>query len=357
MKLKQICIGLCLCYSSFSASSDTLTSAINNNDVSPINSILESNSYSQNQQAKILISATGRASIEPLKLLLSHHFNADAFDKKSHETAFMYAAYYNRLDMMDLLLNSGADINRADKIGDSAINWAAYGGKLEAVEWLLKRKVRLDLAGHGRAVEIAKRRGFPKIIELICQVQGCNTSLSVESKKMAEAIKKNDTTIVKALIKNGMAPEQLDSTGRPLFHLAARLGHTDIMKLMIAMGANINSQDDIGFTALMEASRNKKRKAVQVLLDAGADVNIQTLPSSLNFSVLHLAAIAGDQEIISLLNKHHANLNAQDNDGNTPAIWAIYEGDKATAKYMIHLGANGDLENKFGISANKLLKG
>jgi ankyrin repeat protein len=52
---------------------------------------------------------------------------------------------------------------------------------------------------------------------------------------------------------------------------ASKNGYTDIVKLLIDVGANVNAQDDEGYTALRLASKAGHTEIVQMLREAGAE--------------------------------------------------------------------------------------
>ena len=55
-------------------------------------------------------------------------------------------------------------------------------------------------------------------------------------------------------------------------HRASLHGHADVVRVLLAAGADVTTKDQTGYTALHRASENGHAKIVQVLLDAGADV-------------------------------------------------------------------------------------
>ncbi|KAL5515176.1 hypothetical protein EMCRGX_G000307 [Ephydatia muelleri] len=56
---------------------------------------------------------------------------------------------------------------------------------------------------------------------------------------------------------------------------ASHNGHTECVKVLLDRGAQVNMQNKDGWTALMRASGSGHMECVQVLLDRGADVNMQ----------------------------------------------------------------------------------
>ena len=60
---------------------------------------------------------------------------------------------------------------------------------------------------------------------------------------------------------------------------AARTGHANTVKDMLAAGANVNVKDEHGNTPLLEAARNGHDDVVRALLAAGADTKVRNLDS------------------------------------------------------------------------------
>ncbi len=80
---------------------------------------------------------------------------------------------------------------------------------------------------------------------------------------------------------------------------AVRTGDTQTAQLLIDNGAKVNHQDNIGNTALIIAAMgsNDATPMVKVLLNAGADINIQ---GEMGMTVLDWVQ---NQEIVTLLSK------------------------------------------------------
>jgi hypothetical protein len=59
-------------------------------------------------------------------------------------TGLMFSAWIGDIPMMELLVARGADVNKANALGESALMHAAWRGRLEAVKWLLARGARVN---------------------------------------------------------------------------------------------------------------------------------------------------------------------------------------------------------------------
>jgi ankyrin repeat protein len=87
------------------------------------------------------------------------------------------------------------------------------------------------------------------------------------------ATSNRDLNMVRYLLKNGADANQTSySWGYTALAEAAWHGADEIVRELLAHGADVNAKLDSGSTALMMAAQHGNRKVVQILLDAGADV-------------------------------------------------------------------------------------
>ncbi len=100
---------------------------------------------------------------------------------------------------------------------------------------------------------------------------------------------------------------------------AAEQNNADRVRALLAAGANINQATD-GYTALMRACIGKAPETAKILLEAGANPNLQRHDGQ---SALHFAAKNGSVECTQLLLRHDADVKAQTAYKNwTPRDWA-----------------------------------
>ena len=93
-----------------------------------------------------------------------------------------------------------------------------------------------------------------------------------------------------------------------LLHLASEEGYTEIVKELIAMGADINAQNSSLHTPLnLVADGENRTETMKVLLEKGANVNI---PDSQYCTPLHITCEQGNLEGTRLLLEKGANLEA-----------------------------------------------
>src|SRR5436190_13873783 len=81
---------------------------------------------------------------------------------------------------------------------------------------------------------------------------------------------------LRSLLEGGINPNAEDEEGESALRLACWRGHTEIVELLIAQGANVNFATDSEFyTALMIASYHGHTDIVRILLKHGAKVNAE----------------------------------------------------------------------------------
>ncbi len=103
-----------------------------------------------------------------------------------------------------------------------------------------------------------------------------------------------------------------------------------------------------GRTYLIHAALYKRVGVAKKLLKWCPEL-INIPDGDLGYTPLHAAMTARDEEMVKLLLKHKANVNAQDAYGNTPLLRASHL-DKGNIKLLVAAGADPYIKNRSGIS-------
>ena len=119
---------------------------------------------------------------------------------------------------------------------------------------------------------------------------------------------------------------------------ASRRGKVFEVQFNLLQGANVNCQSRRrlhfpGTTPLWVASYYGNNVVVEVLIDAGANVN-QANPTN-GCSPLYVACQNSHHDTIRLLNQHNANINQPRQDGWTPLIIMTYIGRFETVQLLL----------------------
>lgn len=89
-------------------------------------------------------------------------------------------------------------------------------------------------------------------------------------------------------------------SGKTTLMIASDRGYLDIVKTLLAKGAEVNAKSDDAKTALMAAAYNGHAEVIKVLLNAGADVNAR---NKWGTTALTLAMNGGHPEVVPILEK------------------------------------------------------
>ncbi|MBR5888341.1 MAG: ankyrin repeat domain-containing protein, partial [Akkermansia sp.] len=186
----------------------------------------------------------------------------------------------------------------------------------------------------------------PKITQQAAQaeLQRRGISAGEYDSKLYDAAENGETELVKLLIAAGADVNKVVKDGRTPLYWAAIKGLTDCVKLLIAAGADVNKADEDGKTPLYKAVERDRTECVKLLIAAGADVNKE---DKYGTTPLYRAVDKGHTECVKLLIDAGADVNRA-KDGHTPLHSAAYNGRKECMKQLIAAGADVNKANEFG---------
>jgi len=126
--------------------------------------------------------------------------------------------------------------------------------------------------------------------------------------------------------------------GREAIHVAAQMGHSDVVKWMISKHVELGATDNFGVTPLHLAAQNNDVKTMEIILahrPKCLDVDqFQETP-------LHWAATKGSTDAVKLLIKKGSPVDPCSHpECATPLIRAAYNGQRETVQALLDLGAN-----------------
>ncbi|HJQ69276.1 MAG TPA: ankyrin repeat domain-containing protein [Blastocatellia bacterium] len=127
---------------------------------------------------------------------------------------------------------------------------------------------------------------------------------------------------------------------------AAARGDMAAVKNMLDNRANVNLQDGGGRTALFFAADRGRTEIVKMLLARGADAK-----TAAGAKALSAAACAGDLESVKAILGKGADINAQDKEGVTALMVAAEENRVEVVKLLLTRGANASLKDEDGETA------
>jgi len=218
------------------------------------------------------------------------------------DTPLILAVKNNKTEIVKLLLARRADVNEKDSNGWSPLILSLFGNDTDLVKLLIEGGADLNAIGnHGWTVLHYAARGQVKQ-----GGQGGDEEISSLDYK----------DIVQRLLVKGAAINAKNSDGETPLLQAVDNGNTEVVELLLAQGADINAKDDLGRKPqhLVESISIAK-----LLLAGGIDVNAAT---DYKQTLLHVAASRNMTELVKILVKKGADINAKNDDGETPAMLA-----------------------------------
>lgn len=156
--------------------------------------------------------------------------------------------------------------------------------------------------------------------------------------KLLDAVEQGNTEEVSRFLDQGLDANSTGPQGHTILMAASRLGHLDIVRLLLARKANPNRQAPTGDTALMMASLGGHAPVVKVLAEGGAEL------SRRGWAPLHYAAFGGSAPVVRFLLDKGADKNAIAPNWDTPLLLAVRKNNLAAAREL--LLDNVDLEHR-----------
>ncbi|GFX91360.1 poly polymerase tankyrase-1 [Trichonephila clavipes] len=293
------------------------------------------------RQSTPLHFAAGYNRVSVVEYLLQHGADVHAKDKGGL-VPLHNACSYGHYEVAELLVKYGANVNVADLWKFTPLHEAAAKGKYEIVKLLLKfvvlsRRVRSELSSqrlHHDKKSNLERHFTAKHTQFASKYPAGEErkKLSTSSKNsnqvprdsaLLDAAKKGNLNRVMKLV----SPENIncrDSQGRnstPL-HLAAGYNNLDVAEFLLEHGADVNAQDKGGLIPLHNASSYGHLDIAALLIKYNTVVNAT---DRWGFTPLHEAAQKGRTQLCALLLAHGADPTMKNHEGQTPFDLATAE--------------------------------
>ncbi|XP_029023352.1 histone-lysine N-methyltransferase EHMT2 isoform X2 [Betta splendens] len=170
--------------------------------------------------------------------------------------------------------------------------------------------------------------------------------LRFHPRQLYPAAKQGEVQRVLLMLMEGIDPTyQPDSQNRrSALHAAAQRGLLEICYILIQAGAQVDAQDKDLRTPLLEAIINNHIEVARYLIQNSACVYHVEEDG---YTGLHHAAKLGNLEIVRmLLETGQVDVNAQDNGGWTPIIWAAEHKHVEVIKALLNRGADVTVKDK-----------
>ena len=268
------------------------------------------------------------------------------------------------------------DLRRAD--GLASMHFAAMESYAGLIEFLIERGANVNIQNQSGAAPLheAVRRGNAEIISLLLQSDAAinaqdatgNTALHIAAPHA------NHAEIIELLLYSGIDPNMRDAHGDSPLHVLVTLNRSpEVVDALLSAGAvgniGISARNARGQTPLHIAAQENRLPLIPLLLEAGSDIfaadNAGVTPFSLALqqggaalnalivpetarrtdsagnTMLHVAIQIGvENQVIQRILGAGANVNARNNEGDTPLHVATRMNRAEAGEYILARGAD-----------------
>ena len=281
----------------------------------------------------LLYSASGNGYHNEVKKLLTTRMV-----NLSRQSFMGPAANKGHKEVVQLLLENGADPNIRNIFGYTSLHRAIFGGKKDVVKLLLQRgaelfpTVKQDPA---RAEPYKTEQGYAAVGHAAGMGRTDIFKLLIDFGQISLFSAVNDEQVLIMLLNAGADPNVVGRNGVTPLHMAALWGHIGITKLLLERGALPNLASFYGETPLLCAVINGFEEVIKLLLDGGADPNITNI---MRDTPLIQAVLRGKENLVKLLMERGADRNMADERGNTALSFARAKGYQGIVNILTNQG-------------------
>ena len=178
------------------------------------------------------------------------------------------------LPVVELLVEKGADVNKLNKYGETALLKASYRGHAGVVQTLLDSGANTEPTSTAglSALSAAVGQGHLAVAKALVELKA-PLDTPATSPPLWEAIANKRWGCAKLLIQAGCSVHAPHEAPNPSFLCAAAERGAPIVKMLIDFGARIEEKDDRALTPLLCAAKAGKTETTVMLCSCGADSN------------------------------------------------------------------------------------
>ncbi|XP_056153779.1 death-associated protein kinase 1 [Lampris incognitus] len=295
--------------------------AINDDNVPGLQHLLGSlTSYDVNQPNKHgtppLLIAAGCGNIQIIEVLMRKGAEIQAHDK-SGANAIYYSARHGHVGTLKFLHEKKCPLDVQDKCGETALHVASRYGNVDVVSYLCSILANPDLADREQETPLhcAAWHGYSAVARVLCQARCQVDARNREGESpLLTASARGFRDIVECLVEHGANLDATDKDGHTALHLAVRRCQVGVVRCLIRHRCPLDQQDRHGNTPLHIACKDGNLTIVTAICHAKASLD---LPNKYGRTPLHLAASNGSLEVVRHLCLAGANIDVITNDGKT----------------------------------------
>ncbi|XP_053881595.1 protein phosphatase 1 regulatory subunit 12B isoform X4 [Malaclemys terrapin pileata] len=279
------------------------------------------------EEGAVFLAACSSGDAEEVKRLLARGARINTANVDGL-TALHQACIDENLDMVKFLVENGASVNQQDNEGWTPLHAVASCGYLNIAEYLLSHGANVAAVNSEGEVpsDLAEEAAMKDL--LLEQVKKQGVDLDLARKEEEQQMLQD----ARQWLNSGKLEDiKQPRSGATALHVAAAKGYSEVMRLLIQAGFNLNVQDNDGWTPLHAAAHWGVKEACTILAEALCDMDIRNKLGQTPFDV----ADEGLVEHLEMLQKKQNVLRSE----------------KETRNKLIEADMNGKLQS--GLFKNK----
>ncbi|XP_074868497.1 protein phosphatase 1 regulatory subunit 12A isoform X6 [Carettochelys insculpta] len=228
-------------------------------------------------------------------------------------TALHQACIDDNVDMVKFLVENGANINQPDNEGWIPLHAASSCGYLDIAEYLISQGAHVGAVNSegDTPLDIAEEEAMEELLQNEVNRQGVDVEAA---RKEEERIMLRDA---RQWLNSGRINDVRHAkSGGTALHVAAAKGYTEVLKLLIQTGYDVNIKDYDGWTPLHAAAHWGKEEACRILVENLCDMETVNKVGQTAFDV-------ADEDILGYLEelqKKQNLLHSEKREKKSPLI-------------------------------------
>ncbi|KAL8980010.1 MAG: hypothetical protein Q9205_004795 [Flavoplaca limonia] len=162
------------------------------------------------------------------------------------------------------------------------------------------------------------------------------------------AVSNEQARSIEILLDYGANINSEDEDGRTALHTASKTGNLNLVHLLLDRGSDKEARSWTGKTALLHATQGSHESCVLALLDRGVDINSKDF---WGMTALHVACNDGKIRLLHILLSRGIDQDAQDLSGETALLCAVRKSHKTCVLALLDHGADINRKDTMGKTA------
>ncbi|XP_048782265.1 protein phosphatase 1 regulatory subunit 12B isoform X7 [Lagopus muta] len=255
------------------------------------------------EEGAVFLAACSSGDTEEVKRLLGRGARVDTTNVDGL-TALHQACIDENLDMVKFLVENGANVNQQDNEGWTPLHAVASCGYLNIAEYLISHGANVAAVNSEGEVpsDIAEEAAMKDLLLEQVKKQGVDLDLARKEEEQ-QMLQDARQWLNSGRIEDVKQPQ----TGATALHVASAKGYSEVMRLLIQAGFNLNVQDNDGWTPLHAAAHWGVKEACSILAEALCDMDVRNKLGQTPFDV----ADEGLVEHLEMLQKKQTVLRSE----------------------------------------------